>query len=137
MTFAFKILSDMCQSCLICPSLAEIVECSLKDPTNLSNVFILHFVDNDIHVGSISHRSIKLKLGELETIRLAFHLTYDRWYTTDMNKIAVITGASYGLGSSISSKLIELGYKVYGISRTKPSISGPNFIWIKADLLNS
>lgn len=60
-----------------------------------------------------------------------------RWYTTDMNKIAVITGASYGLGSSISSKLIELDYKVYGISRTKPSISGPNFIWIKADLLNS
>ena len=53
-----------------------------------------------------------------------------------MNKTAVLTGASYGLGSSISKKLIELGYKVYGISRTKPDISNPNFIWIKADLLN-
>lgn len=52
-------------------------------------------------------------------------------------KNAVITGASYGLGAAISYKLIKLGYKVYGISRTKPKLDNPNFIWIKADLLNN
>ncbi len=48
-----------------------------------------------------------------------------------MQKAAVVTGASYGLGAAISNKLIEVGYKVYGISRTKPEIDNTNFIWKK------
>lgn len=54
-----------------------------------------------------------------------------------MQKTAVVTGASYGLGAAISNKLIDLGYKVYGISRTKPKIDNPNYIWIKVDLLQN
>lgn len=51
-------------------------------------------------------------------------------------RIAVVTGASYGLGAAICAKLNELGYKVYGISRTKPQFEDENFVWIQADLLN-
>ncbi len=53
-----------------------------------------------------------------------------------MNKIAVVTGASYGLGDEISNRLITLGFKVYGLSRTEPKIKHKQFIWIQADLLN-
>lgn len=51
-------------------------------------------------------------------------------------RIAVVSGASYGLGAAICTKLIKIGYKVYGISRTKPQIEDVNFIWLKTDLLN-
>lgn len=54
-----------------------------------------------------------------------------------MKKTALITGASYGLGAAISNKLLMLGYKVYGVSRTKPSIDNESFVWIKADLLEN
>lgn len=54
-----------------------------------------------------------------------------------MKKTALVTGASYGLGEAISNKLLTLGYKVYGVSRTKPSIDNENFFWIKADLLDN
>lgn len=53
-----------------------------------------------------------------------------------MSKIAIITGVSYGLGEAISEKLLKLGFKVYGISRTQPTLQNDQFIWIKADLLN-
>lgn len=49
-------------------------------------------------------------------------------------KIAVVSGASYGLGENISEKLLQTGYKVYGISRTEPKLNSQQFIWIKADL---
>lgn len=52
-----------------------------------------------------------------------------------MNKVAVITGVSYGLGEAISIKLIALDFKVYGVSRTEPKIQNSRFTWIKADLL--
>ena len=49
-------------------------------------------------------------------------------------KIAVVSGTSYGLGENISEKLLQVGYKVYGISRTEPKLNNRQFIWIKADL---
>lgn len=52
-------------------------------------------------------------------------------------KTAIVTGASSGIGKAISYLLLQLGYKVYGISRTKPSLKNPHFVWIKADLLKS
>ena len=33
---------------------------------------------------------------------------------------AVVTGCSYGLGAEICRKLIDDGYHVYGLSRSKP-----------------
>lgn len=51
-------------------------------------------------------------------------------------KIAVVTGSSYGLGLSITKLLLANDFKVYGISRSEPSIKNSNFVWIKADLLN-
>jgi hypothetical protein len=53
-----------------------------------------------------------------------------------MVKIAIVTGASYGLGKAISRKLLSLNFKVYGISRTSPLIKNSQFIWLKADLTN-
>lgn len=48
--------------------------------------------------------------------------------------IAVVSGASYGLGEAITKQLLNNGYKVYGISRTEPKIKNNNFIWLQADL---
>lgn len=52
-------------------------------------------------------------------------------------KIAVVSGASYGLGKAISEKLLQEDFKVYGISRSYPKLSNPLFVWIKADLAAS
>ncbi len=49
-------------------------------------------------------------------------------------KNILITGCSSGLGLSLSNLYLELGYKVYGISRTKPNIENKNFIFKDFDL---
>lgn len=49
-------------------------------------------------------------------------------------KTAVITGASYGIGESIAERLLNEGWKVYGLSRSKPKLTNDNFTWIKCDL---
>ncbi len=49
-------------------------------------------------------------------------------------KIAVITGSSSGIGKAIADLLLAIGYKVYGISRSKSFFRNTKFIWIKADL---
>lgn len=55
-----------------------------------------------------------------------------------MRKVAVVTGCSYGLGYDIADRLIDEGYFVYGLSRTKPSINlfaAPDtFQWIECDI---
>jgi short-subunit dehydrogenase len=51
-------------------------------------------------------------------------------------KTAIVTGSSYGIGYSISSKLLQEGYKVYGISRSETKINDNNFVWLKCDLYN-
>src|SRR5579872_5826618 len=52
-----------------------------------------------------------------------------------MSKTAVVTGASYGIGEIVSRRLLDEGFKVYGISRTQPKIHNQKFSWIQADLL--
>lgn len=49
----------------------------------------------------------------------------------------MVTGSSYGLGLAICHKMLETGYQVYGLSRSKTDINSPNFTWIKIDLLKS
>jgi len=53
-------------------------------------------------------------------------------------KVAVVTGASSGIGKAISLRLLSLGYKVIGISRTikKEDLNDENFTPLQADLSN-
>lgn len=49
-------------------------------------------------------------------------------------KIAVVTGTSYGIGESITELLLEKGWKVYGLSRSKPTFIHNHFVWLQCDL---
>ncbi len=49
-------------------------------------------------------------------------------------KIAVITGASSGIGKVTTEQLLAQEWRVYGLSRTKPTISNDSFTWLKCDL---
>lgn len=50
--------------------------------------------------------------------------------------IAVVTGASSGIGKAISQRLLDLGYSVVGVSRniTDTAFDNPNFSALQADL---
>jgi 3-oxoacyl-[acyl-carrier protein] reductase len=51
-----------------------------------------------------------------------------------MTKIVVVTGCSRGLGQNISERLIESGYKVIGISRSRPLESSKYLDFFECDL---
>ncbi len=48
-------------------------------------------------------------------------------------KTALVTGSSSGIGKAISSKLLQMGYRVYGISRREQQMR-ENFIPVQCDL---
>lgn len=49
-------------------------------------------------------------------------------------KIAVVTGASRGIGLATVKQLVSDGFLVFGGSRTKPSYEDLNFVWHPLDL---
>ncbi len=49
-------------------------------------------------------------------------------------KTAIVTGASYGIGKSIAEVLLNEGWKVYGLSRSKPEFTSQQFVWLQCDL---
>ncbi|EOD01194.1 SDR family oxidoreductase [Caldisalinibacter kiritimatiensis] len=51
-------------------------------------------------------------------------------------KTAIVTGASSGIGLEITKKLLDLGYRVYGIARnfSKARIENDNFIEVVCDI---
>jgi NAD(P)-dependent dehydrogenase (short-subunit alcohol dehydrogenase family) len=49
-------------------------------------------------------------------------------------KIAVVTGASSGIGKAIVDTLLQQNWKVYGLSRSNPDYVSDNFVWIESDL---
>lgn len=51
-------------------------------------------------------------------------------------KTALITGASYGIGAAITESLLGADWKVYGVSRSKPTFESKNFTWLPCDLSN-
>ena len=53
-----------------------------------------------------------------------------------MKKNVLITGCSSGFGLALSHYYLEKGYKVFGISRTKPNIENNDFIFKSCDLSN-
>jgi 3-oxoacyl-[acyl-carrier protein] reductase len=52
-------------------------------------------------------------------------------------KVTVVTGASSGIGQQICQAFLHEGWKVYGLSRTKPSFVDKNFTWLKTDISQS
>ena len=50
-----------------------------------------------------------------------------------MNKFILVTGCSKGLGKAITSKLLQIGYTVIGVSRSDVTFKG-SFIHLKVDL---
>ena len=53
-----------------------------------------------------------------------------------MKKNVLITGCSLGFGLALSHYYLENGYRVFGVSRTKPKIESENFTFIDCDLSN-
>ena len=51
-------------------------------------------------------------------------------------KTAIVTGSSKGIGECVSKRLLTIGYKVYGISRSV-SFEQENFIPVVCDLLDT
>jgi len=54
-------------------------------------------------------------------------------------KTAILTGASKGIGLALAKRLIVLGYKVYGLSRSfeNTNFSHEHFIPIECDIMNT
>lgn len=52
-------------------------------------------------------------------------------------KSAVITGTSSGIGKVAAVQLLNKGWKVYGLSRSKPDIDHNSFVWLECDLAKS
>ena len=50
------------------------------------------------------------------------------------DKVAVITGASKGIGKAIAKQLLSKGAHVFGLSRSKPEIDHEHFSFIKTDV---
>ena len=51
-----------------------------------------------------------------------------------MKKVTIVTGSSSGIGKAIAALLLNLNYKVYGVSKSPSVFNNGNFIWVQADL---
>jgi NAD(P)-dependent dehydrogenase (short-subunit alcohol dehydrogenase family) len=49
--------------------------------------------------------------------------------------VALVTGASSGIGRSIAARLLDNGWDVVGASRRRPDLQLPGFTWVPVDLM--
>ena len=50
------------------------------------------------------------------------------------NKVAIVTGASKGIGLAVARLLLDEGMKVAGWSRSEPELEHGSFLWVKCDV---
>lgn len=51
-----------------------------------------------------------------------------------INKIAIVSGVSKGIGFALCKQLLDKGCKVYGLGRTQPELEHPNFHFLSCDV---
>jgi NAD(P)-dependent dehydrogenase (short-subunit alcohol dehydrogenase family) len=51
-----------------------------------------------------------------------------------MNKVALVTGVSSGIGKAVAERFLQEGYQVYGMSRRNTEITHPSFVHIPGDI---
>lgn len=51
-------------------------------------------------------------------------------------RTALVTGASSGIGSAVVRRLLDTGWRVHGLSRTRGEIDHPDFRFVRGDLMD-
>lgn len=51
-----------------------------------------------------------------------------------MSPVALVTGASSGIGRAVAARLIDSGWQVVGVSRRRPDLPEPGCRWLESDL---
>ncbi|MCO8164953.1 SDR family oxidoreductase [Pseudomonas sp. 21LCFQ010] len=51
--------------------------------------------------------------------------------------IALVTGVSSGIGEAIASRLLDDGWQVIGLSRSRPALEHPQLRWVAADMADN
>jgi NAD(P)-dependent dehydrogenase (short-subunit alcohol dehydrogenase family) len=52
----------------------------------------------------------------------------------DAQKVAIVTGASGGIGAALAAAFRATGYEVVGTSRSMPSSDDPDFLIVNGDI---
>jgi NAD(P)-dependent dehydrogenase (short-subunit alcohol dehydrogenase family) len=54
--------------------------------------------------------------------------------TPEPRKVAIVTGASHGIGAGLAAGYLQAGYAVVGVARSMPPSDAPDYLRIEADI---